>query len=135
HVQGPGAEILAAATACAVLCVSNLQPGSAVEGQGPNAAMEQTFATSPAATARARGAAGGATNPGDQVGEHGRCPRGGGEVSTASLRRRPSIFQAQKELRSLNYRRLVGMSEKCRKTYPVGLPDTSRDPGMGLGAA
>ena len=102
HVQGPGAEILAAATAAAVLCVGDLQPGDPAVCQGADAAVQEAFAVALAATGGARGTPGGRTNPVDQVGEHGLCPRQGDAVSTALLGRRPSILQVQKELRSLS---------------------------------
>jgi hypothetical protein len=43
HVQRPGAEVLAAAAAGAVLCVGNLQPGDALVRQGADAAPEEAF--------------------------------------------------------------------------------------------
>jgi hypothetical protein len=101
HVQGPGAEILAAATARVVLCVGDLQPGRAAVGQGAEAAVQEAFAASPAAAAGAGGTPGGTPNPGDHVREHGLCPWGDGETATICLRRRPAILQAQKSLRSL----------------------------------
>src|SRR5262249_44991108 len=96
---GPGAEVPAAAAAGAVLCIGDLQPGHPAVGQGADAAVEETLAAPPAATARAGGTLGGSPNPGDQVGEHGLCPRGDGEVATVCLRRRPPISQGQKSLR------------------------------------
>src|SRR5439155_18757790 len=95
HVQGPSAEILATTTACAVLCVGDLQPGNPAVGQGADAAVEGTFPAAQAATGRARGTPGGTAQAGDQVGEHGLCPRCGGLSATASLGRRPAIFQGQ----------------------------------------
>src|SRR6185437_9673255 len=38
HVQGPGTEVLATGTACAVLCISDLQPGDPAVSQGANTA-------------------------------------------------------------------------------------------------
>src|SRR5262249_22238310 len=61
--------------------------------------VEETLAAPPAATARAGGTLGGSPNPGDQVGEHGLCPRGDGEVATVCLRRSPPLSQGQKSLR------------------------------------
>jgi len=58
HVQGPGAEILAAATAAAVLCVGDLQPGDPAVRQGADAAVQEAFAVAPAATGGARGTPG-----------------------------------------------------------------------------
>ena len=76
HVQRPGAEVLAAAAAGAVLCVGDLQAGAAVVGQGANATPEGAFAVPQAATGGAGGATRGATDSGDQIREHGLCPSG-----------------------------------------------------------
>ena len=69
HIQGPGAEILAAATAGLVLCVGDLQPGHRMVKQSAEPTVQDAFAVSPAATGGARGAFGGPTQPGNGFGE------------------------------------------------------------------
>ena len=96
HVQRPGAEILAAATAGAVLCVGDLQPGDAPVGEGAEPAAQDALAVAAAAAGGARGAFGGATNPGDAFGlGHGLCPRGVSWRAKVALGRRPYLSTLQ----------------------------------------
>jgi hypothetical protein len=77
HVQGPGAEVLAAGAAGLILCVGDLQPGDAVVGQGAEAAVEDALAVATSAAGGARCAFGSAADACDAfVEEHGLCPSG-----------------------------------------------------------
>src|SRR5581483_2413245 len=95
HVQGPGAEVLATAAAGAVLCVGDLPPGDALVRQRADAAAEEALAAPQAATAGARGPPRGTADAGDQVGEHGLCPRGDGGSVTVCRGRRPYLSRAK----------------------------------------
>src|SRR5262252_5923859 len=55
HVEGPGAEVLAAAAAAAVFCVGDVQPGDLVVGQGADPAVAEPLARCRPATVGARG--------------------------------------------------------------------------------
>jgi hypothetical protein len=65
--QGPTAEILAAGTAAAVLCIGDLQPSDPTVRQGANAGMKDGLAVVPRTAESARPAAGDTTSSLDQV--------------------------------------------------------------------
>src|SRR5215467_12703643 len=77
HVEGPGAEVLAAAATAAVFCIGDVQPGDLVVGQGADAAVAEALAGGAPSAVRAGGGLGGAADLGDPFGfggVHGLCP-------------------------------------------------------------
>src|SRR5205085_10832729 len=79
HVEGPGAEVLAAAAAAAaaVFCGGDVQPGDLAVGQGADAAAPEALAWGPPPAVRAGGGLGGRPDLGDPFGRgrvHGLCP-------------------------------------------------------------
>src|SRR5262249_13201001 len=77
-VQRPGAEVLAAAAAGLVFCVTDIEPGLLAVGEGPDAAVAAADAAAAFAAARAGVGLGLAADDADLRREHGLCSWGGG---------------------------------------------------------
>src|SRR5271156_3995884 len=71
HVEGPGAEVLATATAGLVLGIVDVDPGLLAVGQGANTTTEGAFAVSALAAVRTGLGLGGATDDANVGCEHG----------------------------------------------------------------